>query len=112
MNRSYAIGIGVAIVVILGVVLFLNRNRVFGDEAKQVTISGDLVCAHCRLHASPTCGVALKASEGNYFLVKNEESDKVFDKRDKGLKVNVTGTVEEKDGKKWITASKIELEEK
>ena len=84
----------------------------YGAEPKEVTISGDLVCGHCTLHALESCGVALKGEHENYFLVKNDESDKVFDKRHNGLKATVTGTVEEKDGKKWITASKIELEEK
>ena len=84
----------------------------FGAEQKEVTISGELVCGHCTLHAVDQCTAAIKAADGNYLLVKNPESKKIFDKRLKGLKAEVTGTVEEKDGQKWITASKIVLEEK
>ena len=84
----------------------------YGAENKEVTISGELVCGHCNLHAVDHCAAAIRAAEGNYLLVKNPESQKIFDQRLKGVKVQVTGTVEEKDGQKWITASKIVVEEK
>ena len=96
---------------VVGLLLVFGLYMAYGQEKKEVTVSGEVVCGHCTLHAVDACTAAIKTADGNYLLAKNDESDKIFDKRDKGVKVKVTGTVEEKDGKKWITASKIEVEE-
>ena len=101
----------VGVTTVVGLLLVFGLYMAYGQEKKEVTVSGEVVCGHCTLHAADACCVAIKGADGNYLLVKNDESDKFFDKRDKGVKIKVTGTVEEKDGKKWITASKIELEE-
>jgi hypothetical protein len=108
MNRRLVVGIVsfAALLYVCGIYL------VWGAENKEVTISGELVCGHCTLHAVDACAGAVKTADGDYLFVKNPESDKVFDQRLKGLKVEVTGTVEEKDGQKWLTVTKIVLEEK
>jgi hypothetical protein len=107
MDRRYLIG-----VLTLASLLFVfGLYLAYGQQKKEATISGDIVCGHCTLKAVDQCTVSIEAADGNYFLVRNSESDKIFGKRNKGLKAKVTGTVEEKDSKRWITASKIELVE-
>ncbi len=93
--------------------LFLSGAYVaLAAEQKEVTVTGEVVCGHCTLKAVKECAPAIKAQDASYLLTKNEESDKLFDKRDKGVTVTVTGVLEEKDGQKWITASKVEVKEK
>ena len=107
MSKRY----GVGLLTVVGLILLCGSYLTYGQEKKEITVTGDVVCGHCTLKAVDQCTVAIRAEDGNYLLVKNDESDKFFDKRDKGVKAKVTGTVEEKDGKKWITATKIEAVE-
>ena len=107
MSKRY----GVGLLTVVGLVLVCGSYLAYGQEKKEVTVTGDVVCGHCTLKAVDQCTVAIKGGDGNYLLVKNDESDKFFDQRDKGVKVKVTGTVEEKDGIKWITATKVEVVE-
>jgi len=85
------------------------------EKAAEVTLKGDIACAHCTFHAEGVkdCQDALQvtADDGSkemYFLAKNDVLKK-FGHTCQGTKsVTVTGAVAEKDGKKWLTASKIE----
>ena len=92
----------------LGVLLLLVVVRgAFAEEKKEVTLSGSLVL----VEEGGAKSLVLKADNVDYALVKNDESDKVLDKATKeGIKAKGTGVVEEKEGKKLLTASKIELE--
>lgn len=97
------------------VVLFAEVALAAGPPA-EVTVSGDLQCAKCTLKeagASKCQDVLVVAgADGapatHYYLVKNQVAEK-FGHVCQGTKnVAMTGTVTEKDGKKWITATKIE----
>jgi hypothetical protein len=82
------------------------------DEEK--TFTGDGMCAKCSLNETPACQNALqveeKGSTVTYYLVKNDVSNAFHKNICKATKkIKVTGTVKEVDGKKEITASKIEL---
>jgi len=103
MSKRLAVGF-----VALAAVLFLmGVYKATADEKKEVTLSGSLVL----VEEGGAKSLVLKADNVDYALVKNDESDKVLDKATKeGIKVKVTGVVEEKEGKKLLTASKIELE--
>jgi hypothetical protein len=102
------------IVVALAVAVGLAVSAQAGDEAKSVTLTGEVMCAKCVLKKADAkeCQDVLVVSEGDakgeYYVVKND----VFEKfghvcgGKKGAKV--TGTVAEKDGKKWITAAAME----
>ncbi|MFN7990486.1 MAG: DUF6370 family protein [Thermoanaerobaculia bacterium] len=81
-----------------------------------VTVSGDLQCAKCTLKEADAkaCQDVLVVAAGNgspearYYLVKNSVAEK-FGHVCQGTKsVTMTGTVSEKDGRKWITATKID----
>ena len=80
-----------------------------------VTLKGTLECSKCTLHETAACGNVLAVKEGTtevkYYLVDNDLSKADHKDVCMGPKdgVSVTGTVAEKDGKKWLTATKIDL---
>lgn len=84
-------------------------------EAKEVTLKGDIACAHCtfKTEGVKDCQDALQVKDGGstttYFLTKNDTLTKFGHTCQGSKSVTVTGTVAEKDGQKWITPSKIEM---
>lgn len=84
--------------------------------AKEVTLKGTLLCAKCSLHEEGAkCQNVLKVKEGEtetlYYLAPNDVSKDKHGDVCHGPKENVTvtGSVEEKDGKKVLTATKIDM---
>jgi hypothetical protein len=84
--------------------------------AKETKVTGTLVCGKCKLNETKACSNVLvvqeKGKEVKYFLTDkgNDESyheDVCGGGEKKG--VTVTGVVTEKDGKKTIKASKVDL---
>lgn len=83
----------------------------------QVTITGNMVCGKCTLHETDKCQnvVQVTGADGktvNYYLIMNDVSKAAHDPicpAGSSEKVKVTGTVEEKDGKKVMTPAKIEV---
>lgn len=81
-----------------------------GEQEKPVTLSGNIACAHCtlKLEGVKECQDVLVAGGQNYFLAKSEALEK-FGHTCQGQKAaKVTGTVTKKDGKMWLTATKVE----
>ena len=83
----------------------------FGDEA----LSGTLLCAKCALKKADAheCQDVLivadaKGAKTEYYVTKNDVAEKAGEACTLEIKATVTGTVSEKDGRKWITPSKIE----
>ena len=83
----------------------------FADEA----LSGTLVCAKCALNKADAheCQDVLIVADANgakteYYVTKNEVAEKSGEACTLEIKATVTGTVSEKDGRKWIAPSKIE----
>jgi hypothetical protein len=83
------------------------------DKAPQ-TIKGKAECAKCSLKETDSCQMAITTKDGTKYLVENNKLSKDFHSNIcKGSKdVEVTGMVEEKGGKKLITAKKIDLAKK
>jgi Family of unknown function (DUF6370) len=90
-------------------------------NADEKTYKGDAVCAKCALKETASCqNVVMVEEDGktiNYYIKHDAVSKKAHGslgictaKKDAPIKVAVTGTVEEKDGKKTITATKIEAD--
>lgn len=81
--------------------------------AADVTITGEAKCAKCALHEADKCQNVIEAQKDGktvkYYVVDNGVSKK-FHKTvcQESKKVTATGSVEEKDGKMMLTASKIE----
>jgi hypothetical protein len=85
--------------------------------AETKTITGGAVCAKCALKEKPQCQNAVIVKENGkdvtYYL-EGDKSKKVHQsfgicsaKKDAPVQVKVTGTVEEKDGKKVMTVENI-----
>jgi hypothetical protein len=98
----------VAAVVVLGLTSLAQAAE------KEVKLKGDLVCGSCALKEKGGCANVLVVKEGDkqtrYHLVANDVSKKYDEKTCGGDKipVTVTGTLAEKDGKKVLTAKKIQ----
>ena len=80
-----------------------------------VTLDGKIVCAKCNLKKADAkvCQNVLivtgaDGKDVEYYVEANEAGSKFGDVCTAVKKVTVTGTVSEKDGRKWIAASKIE----
>lgn len=81
--------------------------------ADKVTLTGTGICAKCGLHETDKCQTVLEVVEGGttnkYYLAQNKVSIQFHEKICQAPeKIIVTGTVKEKDGKKILTAAKIE----
>ena len=94
--------------------LLIASGSLRASDAKQVTITGDGMCAKCMLHEGTACQTVIKTTENGkavtYYVAANDVS-KAFhqDVCKAAAKVTATGTVELKDGKQVLTASKLEL---
>jgi hypothetical protein len=83
-------------------------------SAEEVTIKGQAVCTKCEMHETDKCSTAIRAKEDGkdvvYYAVNNDVA-KTFHKTicQAPSQVVATGKVKDKDGKKMITLSKIEL---
>jgi hypothetical protein len=76
---------------------------------------GTLVCAQCGLKKPDAheCQDVLLVDDGKgatteYYITKNEVAEKAGEACTLKIPATVTGTVSEKDGKTWLTATKIE----
>jgi hypothetical protein len=109
--------------VVLGAVgvLFSGLSFLRAADDEKVTVKGDGMCAKCALKETKDCqNVVIENKDGKkttYYMVKNAVAKKAHQRdgfcmatKDDPIKVKVTGTVEEKDGKKMMTAEKIEKE--
>ncbi len=80
----------------------------------EVSLTGEVQCAMCILKKADAKGcqdvlvVTDKSGRTEYYLVKNAASDKFGMSCKAPRKAVATGTVSEKDGKKWLTASNLE----
>jgi hypothetical protein len=94
--------------------------KAFDD--KPVMIEGDGICAKCALKETPSCQNVVIVKEGGketkYYLAPNPVAKKYHGasgicqaSTDAPVKTKVTGTVEEKDGKKVITATSVTKKE-
>jgi hypothetical protein len=85
-------------------------------KAAEETKTGTLTCGKCTLKETDACSNVLQVKEGdktvNYYI---KDKGKTEDYHGKVCPANtkkeatVTGTIEEKDGKKWITNAKVEF---
>ena len=84
-------------------------------DSKETTITGNMVFGKCTLHITDKCQNVVQVMDGtntvNYFLKHNEVSKDAHGAVCHGdtEKVTVTGTVKEKDGKKMMTSTKIDV---
>lgn len=83
-------------------------------DDKDVTLTGTVVCAKCKLHEADKCQNVLQVQKDgktvNYYLDENKVSKAFHENicQNDGEKATVTGKVSEKGGKETLVASKIE----
>jgi hypothetical protein len=89
------------------------------EEKKEVKLTGTMMCGKCGLKITPKCSNVLQVKEGdklvNYILDDKGNGEEYHegvcgDGKIEG--VIVTGTVSEKDGKKYVKATKVDLPKK
>ncbi len=79
---------------------------VVADETS--TVTGKVTCGKCLLKKADSCQNVLVADGKEYWLANSEAASK-FGHVCKGEKMaKATGTVSEKDGKTWLTATSME----
>ena len=92
------------------------------DKDEKITLKGEGMCAKCALGETKTCqNVVIVTKDGKkktYYIVHDKIAKAAHQKdgfcgakKDKPVKVKVTGTCKEEDGKLIFTASKIEKDE-
>jgi hypothetical protein len=106
-----------ALFVILGLALGLATVATAADKEEKKTIKGKITCAKCDLGKSDKCAVVIVAKEDGKDVIYWFDAKGHAANHTKGANVckegkngSVTGTVAEKDGKKVITVSKVEVD--
>ena len=88
------------------------------EKKKEVTLKGEMMCAKCALKEATKCTTAIQVKEGDktvtYLLLDKGNGEDYHEEVCGGAKKegSVTGVVSEKDGKKYITPSKVEFAKK
>lgn len=89
------------------------------DDAKETKLTGTLVCGKCHLKETAKCSNVLQVKDGekvvNYSLTDKGNGEPYHEGvcgGDKVANVTVVGTVTDKDGKKVVKPSKVELPKK
>jgi hypothetical protein len=82
--------------------------------AAEETLKGEMVCAKCYLNKpdAKECQDVLLVKDAHgttveYYVTKNDVSKESGEACTTAQPATVIGTVSEKDGRKWVTASKI-----
>jgi hypothetical protein len=102
------------IALLAGLAFMVATMTALAGDSKEITITGNMVCGKCTLHETKECQNVIQVeTDGKtvkYYLVKNDVSDAMHGEVCHGdtKKVTATGTVEEKDGKLVMTATKLE----
>jgi hypothetical protein len=78
------------------------------DDKKEEQLTGTITCAKCDLKLAKKCNTVVKVKETVYWF--DAESNKKYHKDTctEAKEGTVTGTVSEKEGKKWVHATKVE----
>jgi hypothetical protein len=98
-----AIKMGLGLAVVLG---FLTLAQ--AEDAKEKTLKGTITCAKCDLGIAAKCNTVVKVKDTVYWFDKTSNGKYHKDTCKAAKEGTVTGTVSEKDGKKWVNVSKVE----
>ena len=91
----------------------LAAGAVAGEKGKEVTVEGTVMCAMCTLKEGDwkECQNVIQVKKGdemvNLYIVKNDVVEEFGHVCSGSKDAKVTGTVAEKDGRQWITPSKM-----
>ena len=103
----------------LAAVAVLGNVWTVTADDKEAKLTGTLVCGKCQLKEPGKCSNVLQVKEGgkvvNYYLADKGNGETYHEGLcggDKVENVTVTGAVAEKDGKKTVKPTKVELPKK
>lgn len=86
------------------------------EAKKEVTLKGIISCASCAFKVADKCHTAIKVTESGkdtiYLFDAKADKEHHGDVCEAQYEGIVTGVVSEKDGKKYVTASKVEKKKK
>jgi len=101
----------IRVTVAAALLTFAAMPAIAADEV----LTGSLLCAKCSLQKPDAheCQDVLivtdtKGTKAEYYITKNAVAEKAGEACTQEVKATVTGTVSQKDGKTWLTPSKIE----
>lgn len=99
-----ALKIALSVAVILGFFALAQAE----DKKKEETLTGKITCGKCDLKLVKKCNTVIKVKDTVYWF--DAASNKKYHKDTcrEAKEGTVTGTVTEKDNKKWIHATKVE----
>jgi hypothetical protein len=106
-----------AVALVVGAGL-LVRGTTAQNKDNEVTLKGTILCAKCALKEGTSCRTAVQVKEGNKDVVyyfNDKGNQEVYHEEVCGgarHKGTVQGKVAEKDGKKWITPTKVSYDKK
>ncbi|MHB1424832.1 MAG: DUF6370 family protein [Gemmataceae bacterium] len=78
------------------------------EDQKEETLKGTITCGKCDLKLVKKCNTVIKVKDTVYWFDKESNKKYHKDTCTEAKEGSVTGTVSEKDGKKWVHASKVE----
>ena len=81
------------------------------QAAEEKTLEGVMSCEKCNLKTAEACADALQVGDTLYAIEENGKRKTSEHVCSGTAKAKVTGKVEERDGKKFIVATKIETAE-
>lgn len=99
-------------------VLLVGVLQAADEKEKKVTLKGNIMCAKCALKLEKKCTNVIQVKENNKevtYYFKDKGTDEEYHEEVCGgdkKEGTVTGTVSEKDGKKFITPTKVEYAKK
>lgn len=79
-------------------------------QAEEKTYEGEMSCAKCKLKIAEACEDTLKVGDTVYLLEEGGDRKTSEHVCSGTAKAKVTGKVEERDGKRFLVASKIVVE--
>ena len=94
----------------------MTTSVALAADKNEVTLTGTMVCAKCKLHEADKCQNVLQVQKDgktvNYYLTQNKVSKAFHDNicQNDGEKATVTGKVSKKGGKEMMVASKIDAD--
>jgi len=91
-------------------VLMFGMSVAMAEKAAATTVKGTMKCAKCSLKEADKCAAVVVAADGAKYVIAGPAAGpahKEICQKDKEG-VSVTGVVSEKDGKKIITAEKVD----
>jgi hypothetical protein len=107
-----------ALSLLLVVTVFCAFALTLQAAPKEVTLKGEILCAKCELKQGNKCQTVIRVKEEGkevtyYFKDKGNKEEYHESVCGGGTKEGtVIGTVTEKNGKKWITPTKVEYAQK